>query len=76
LTTIVQQRVAKVLERIAELAKNDEDDADMLAESLEGMLEDIAQNDGFGTERQCDPRGDGRNGQWSMTRVEGVDTSK
>lgn len=73
MTTIVQQRVAKVLERIAEMSKRDEDDAEMFADTLEDMLEDIAQSDGFGTERQCDPRGDGRNGQWSMTHVEGVD---
>ena len=46
----------------------------MLADSLEAMLEDIACMDGFGTERQNDPRGDGRNGNWSMKNVEGVDS--
>lgn len=29
--------------------------------------------DAFGTEGQCDPRGDFRDGEWSMKRVQGVD---
>ena len=74
MTTESQERVAKVLERLATLAADSEEDADMLVDSLEAMLEDIACMDGFGTERQSDPRGDGRNGNWSMKNVEGVDT--
>lgn len=44
-----------------------------LADLLDSMLDDIASEDGFGTEQQCDPRGDFRNGQWSMWNVEGND---
>ena len=73
MTTETQKRVAKVLARMAAMATSDEDDAEMLSETLEAGLNDLASGDGFGTERQCDPRGDGRNGDWSMTRVEGID---
>ena len=31
------------------------------------------ENDGFGTEGQSDPRGDRRDGEWSMWQVQGVD---
>ena len=47
-----------------------EDDAEMFAETLEIMLDDIHSNDGFGTEGQCDPRGDFRSGKWSMKKVQ------
>lgn len=70
-----QQRVVKVLERMIEMTRENEGDADMFCDTLEDMLDEIAQNDGFGTECQCDPRGDGRDRKgWSMhIRVEGVD---
>lgn len=71
--TKVQLRVAKVLERMMEMAKADADDAAMLADGLEDMLGDIHGGDGFGTEGQCDPRGDFREGRWSMTKVAGID---
>ncbi len=71
--TLVQQRVAVVLKRMLAMARNDADDAEMLAEGLDTMLTDLHGNDGFGTEGQCDPRGDFRNDRWSITRVEGVD---
>lgn len=71
--TPVQRRVAAVLERMLAMARGNEDDAKMFAESLEVMLTDIHAGDGFGTEGQCDPRGDFREGRWSMARVEGVD---
>ena len=69
-----QKRVIKVLERMIELAESDDNDAEMLSDGLESMLDEIAQNDGFGTERTSDPRGDFRDyGGWSMTRVQGID---
>ena len=55
------------------MARDSEEDAEMLAEDLESMLDDIHSSDGFGTEGQCDPRGDFRNGKWSMSNVQGVD---
>lgn len=69
-----QKRVVKVLERMIDLAKDSEDDAEMLSDELETMLDQIASNDGFGTERTQDPRGDFRDyGGWSMSRVQGID---
>lgn len=48
---------------------------DELGGFLEDFLEDYAVDDGFGTERQCDPRGDGREGQFSMYDVLGVNVN-
>jgi hypothetical protein len=71
--TKVQLRVAKVLERMAAMAAENNSDAKMFADALDDMLDEIASDDGFGTEQQMDPRGDGRSGRPSMKRVEGVD---
>lgn len=70
---VTQQRVLKVLERITAMVKDCEDDADMFSDGLQIMLDDLQCNDGFGTEGQCDPRGDFRNGEWSMNDVEGCE---
>lgn len=71
--TVDQQRVITVLERMLAMARNDEDDAAMFADVLQPALEELMSSDAFGTEAQCDPRGDGRNGTWSMSHVEGID---
>jgi hypothetical protein len=47
--------------------------AEAYAEMLEHMLDMLGQNDVFGTEGQSDPRGDQRNGLWTIDRVEGLD---
>lgn len=73
MTTRTQQRVAQVLSRMAAMAAADPQDAEMLAESLEPMLNDLRSQDAFGTEAQTDPRGDGRDGDWSMDRVQRID---
>jgi hypothetical protein len=74
MTTITQQRVARVLERMIAAARRGPDEAQAYSDALEEMLDELHGNDGFGTEGQCDPRGDYRNGQWFMERVEGIDT--
>lgn len=69
-----QQRVCLVLHRLASLAKDMEDEeAGLFSSDLQDMLEGISCDDGFGTEGQADPRGDMRNGEWSIFRVEGLD---
>ncbi len=68
-----QKRVLKVLERISEQVRSDAGEADMYADGLQIMLDDIQHNDGFGTEGQCDPRGDFRDSEWSMYNVQGID---
>lgn len=45
-------------------------DVEQYAEVLDDILDSIASDDGFGTEQQCDPRGDFRDQQWSMWNVE------
>lgn len=78
-TATTKQRAALVLERIRQYVLESDDaptevsDADVIAGELEGMLTELAGQDFFGTEGQNDPRGDFRNGEWSMDRVEGLD---
>lgn len=48
---------------------------DELGGFLEDFLEEYAMDDGFGSERQGDPRGDGRDGQFSMYDVSGVNVN-
>jgi len=51
----------------------DEDWETTIADALEIGLNELASEDAFGTERQCDPRGDCRDGEYSMYCVEGLD---
>lgn len=67
-----QENVKVVLHRMLNMLE-DEDYIDMFCRSLDEMLDEILHSDGFGTEGQCDPRGDFREGEWSMWNVEGAD---
>ena len=71
--TQTQQRVARVLENMMALNRSSKVDAAHFVNSLDDMLDEIRSNDGFGTEAQRDPRGDGRDDRWNMRHVEGVD---
>lgn len=71
--TKTQERVVTVLARLGRMASEDEDFVGYFSEDLQKLLESIHNEDGFGTEGQCDPRGDFRNGHWSMDHVEGID---
>lgn len=64
--TIYQENLSTVWPRLLELIKEDEYLADDLAPLIEAFLDNIAMQDGFGTEQQTDPRGDFRNGEWSL----------
>lgn len=68
----LQKNCVTVLSRLAKMCEEDEDFAEMFSSDLETMLTDIHSQDGFGTEGQSDPRGDFRNGRWSMNKVEPV----
>lgn len=68
-----QSNISTVLRRLATLVEEDETMAEEISGGLEAMLNDIHEQDGFGTEGQSDPRGDFREGEWSMWSVEGVD---
>ena len=68
-----QENVTVVLHRMLNMLEKDEGYADMFCIQLDNMLDEIHHSDGFGTEGQCDPRGDFREGEWSMWNVEGAD---
>ncbi|HEY5959200.1 MAG TPA: hypothetical protein VIV60_21730 [Polyangiaceae bacterium] len=66
----LQKNCVTVLTRLAKMCEDDESFADAFADDLNSMLDEIQSQDGFGTEAQSDPRGDFRNGRWSMKKVE------
>lgn len=68
----VQWKVATVLSRMLTQTLTNEDYAETYRDTLETMLNDLSNEDVFGTEGQDDPRGDQRNDKWSMNRVEGI----
>lgn len=70
--TKLQRNCVAVLRRLVQMCEDDEGFAEALASDLTEMLDAIHGQDGFGTEGQSDPRGDARNGRWSMKKVEGV----
>lgn len=66
MTTKVQHNLLTVLDRIKDRVTDDEDDAELWADALDQMLDDLLSEDFFGTEGQLDPRGDGRDGEFSV----------
>lgn len=72
--TEIQQRVLKVLDKMRAMAAASEDDARLFADILEDGLDELLDNDCFGSEGQCDPRGDQREGDWNMGNVQGIDS--
>jgi hypothetical protein len=69
--TDLKANIIRVLDEIkGRVEKGSSDEIDEWADSLEDMLNEIRDNDGFGTEASTDPRGDGRNGEWSIWEME------
>jgi hypothetical protein len=68
--TETQISLIKVLQRIIHQVSIDDRDADIYADALDYMLDDLRSNDFFGTEGQCDPRGDQRFGEFTVWEVE------
>ena len=65
-----KKNVLLVLSRLTNLVALDQVDALSIGDGLETMLGELTQNDTFGTEGQIDPRGDFRDGEWSMNKVQ------
>lgn len=65
-----QKNCITVLNRLAKMCEEDAEFAGFFKDDLNLMLDGIQAEDGFGTEAQSDPRGDFRNGTWSMDRLE------
>jgi hypothetical protein len=66
----IQNNCVTVLKRLAKMCEEDESFADAFVDDLDSLLNEIHSQDGFGTEGQSDPRGDFRNGRWSMKKIE------
>lgn len=54
------------LNQMTLIAKLSEKDACKIANTLDDLLDDYGADDGFGTEKECDPRGDFRNGEFTV----------
>ena len=65
-----QKNCTTVLNRLAKMCEDDAEFAKNLSPDLDALLTDINEQDGFGTFGQSDPRGDFRNGDWSMDNLE------
>ena len=57
---LTKSNVARVLRNMAEQCDERQEDAQVYAEELERILNSLSEEDFFGTEAQCDPRGDRR----------------
>lgn len=68
-----QQRVLLILDRIKEQVQKDQYNGEVYSDFLENMLNKMLGCDIFGTEGQCDPRGDMRDHDYSMWNVQGYD---
>lgn len=68
-----QKRVVLVMERLLNMVREDEDDALVIGEYLDVMLNELKESDFFGTEGQLDPRGDFREDTWDIEYVQGID---
>lgn len=56
-----RKNLRKVLEKLAGMAEDgDAQDAKIIVEKVNAMLDDLLSDDFFGTEGQLDPRGDHR----------------
>lgn len=68
----LRKNVVTVLRRLSNSVENDMDDesVDCLAESLDEFLDSLKNDDFFGTEAQSDPRGDGRNSNWTINKIQ------
>lgn len=62
----VQNNLLIVLGRLAKMTADDQNFANEFAIDLNNMLDEIANYGGFGKEQQNDPRGDFRDGEWSL----------
>lgn len=65
-----QANVCVVLQRLSNLIKSDEKFAELFAQDLEDILNLINAQGAFGKYGEKDPRGDYRNGKWSMDIIE------
>lgn len=70
--TDVKANVLRVLEEIKRRVETPDypEAREEWAEALDGMLDEMKNNDQFGSEASTDPRGDFREGEWSIWEME------
>ena len=69
-----RKRLSTALGRLAaDVDSWDEHDIYFLSMAINKRLEEMTEDDKFGTEGQCHPCGDRREGEYDMFCVEGVD---
>lgn len=56
-------KMNEVWEKLMKFASRDQEDRERISEAFNDMLDSLLDEDFFGTEGQCDPRGDHRNGR-------------
>lgn len=61
-----REKVEIVLRNMISMLDDSDAYIDMFSEMLESALDVLSEEDAFGTEGQCDPRGDMRNQRWSL----------
>lgn len=66
-------RLSLVLMRLVAECARDEDMLGVVMQEIDFLLDALGGDDSFGTERQLDPRGDFRVGDWDMSHVQGID---
>jgi hypothetical protein len=71
-STDVKANVLRVLEEIKKRVEAPDypEAEEEWAEALDGMLDEMKNNDQFGSEASTDPRGDFREGEWSIWEME------
>jgi hypothetical protein len=66
-----QRNIKTVLTRLIAFSEQADKESNIeLSAQLDSMLDELKGNDFFGTEAQLDPRGDGREGNFTMNRVQ------
>lgn len=70
--TDTKANVLRILEEIKRRVENPDYDGavDEWAEAMDSMLDEMKNTDQFGSEASTDPRGDFRNGEWSIWEME------
>lgn len=66
-------RFAVVWARLLFHLERHPEDLPFFENQLDNIFNEFQSMDGFGTEAASDPRGDFRDGEWSMRRVQGID---
>lgn len=63
----MEEKLVYIFEKLIEYVESNDDDVNNhFADHVETMLNDMNDMDLFGSERQSDPRGDFRDGDWSI----------